>query len=110
MVFAASVAIIFAFFYQVDTVGAVPKGGGRGGGERPQRHRLDDGRLEDRLDDEGPRSELSWRGPGEVEHDVRHGVLGVGQEVETGGVAVKVLLNLLSVNVIVQSSVAPQQS
>ena len=27
MVFAASIAIIFAFFYQVDTVGAMPKGG-----------------------------------------------------------------------------------
>ena len=27
MVFASSIAIIFAFFYQVDTVGAVPKGG-----------------------------------------------------------------------------------
>ena len=33
MVFAASIAIIFAFFYQVDTVGAVPKG--RGSVARP---------------------------------------------------------------------------
>ena len=30
--FAASMAIIFAFFYQIDTVGAAPKRGGRGGG------------------------------------------------------------------------------
>ena len=32
MVFAASVAIIFAFFYQVDTVEARRRGGGGGGG------------------------------------------------------------------------------
>ena len=39
--------------------------------------------MEDRLNDKRPRPQLPGRRPGEVKHDVRHGVSGVGEEVET---------------------------
>lgn len=47
------------------------------------------------MDNEWPGSKLPGRGSGEIEHHIRHGVLGVGQVVETRRVPVKIDLVIL---------------